>query len=92
MRLSSQIHKTIAELPLNARELAEILYADEADVRAALVLLRNQGFIKTDNQGRYTASQSLDADTIKLRRMIAKLEASNNQRHGSGYKSKQNLA
>lgn len=74
-KLASQIHKAITELPLNARELAEILYADEADVRAALVSLRNQGLIKTDNQGRYTVNQSLDADTIKLRSMIAKLEA-----------------
>lgn len=73
MRLTSQIHKAITELPLNARELAEILYTDEADVRSALVSLRNQGLIKTDNQGRYIPAREMTKHSAQIMGMCEKL-------------------
>jgi len=72
-KLASQIHKAITELPLNARELAEILYADEADVRAALVSLRNQGLIKTDSQGRYIPARDMTPHSAQIMGMCERL-------------------
>ena len=73
--MRSEIHKILVELPMSLSELAQIIGKPMQDVRSAVVSMKTEGVLGTDKKGRYTVNQSLDADTIKLRSMIAKLEA-----------------
>lgn len=74
-RLAVQIHKTVVELPLNINELAMILSEDSADIRSAVTLLRNQGLIKADSEGRYVPVRELTEDGIKIMRMVERVSA-----------------
>ena len=72
-KLAAQIHKTIVELPMNVSELAMILYSDEAEIRAALTTLRNQGLIKTDGQGRYIPAREMTKSSTQIMSMCERL-------------------
>lgn len=74
-RLAVQIHKTVAELPLNISELEMILSADSVDIRSAVTLLRNQGLIKADSEGRYVPVRELTEDGTKILSMVERLSA-----------------
>lgn len=74
-RLAVQIHKTVAELPLNINELKMILSADLPDIRSAITLLRNQGLIKADSQGRYVPVRELTEEGIKIMSMVERFTA-----------------
>lgn len=74
-KLATQIHKTVVELPMNVSELAMILSTDVEEVRSAVALLRNQGLIKPDSDGRYVPVRELTEDGIKIMSMVEKLSA-----------------
>ena len=44
-----------------------------SDVRAALVSLRNQGLIKTDNQGRYIPAREMTQSSAQIMGMCERL-------------------
>lgn len=74
-RLAVQIHKTVVELPLNINELQMILSADLPDIRSAVTLLRNQGLIKADSEGRYVPVRELTEEGIKIMSMVERFTA-----------------